>query len=544
MKSFSIKFWFLLALCVQLAACAKVGSPTGGLRDSLPPVALAFDPPLGATHFNQNGFQIHFDEFVKLGAYRQQLIVSPPLNYELGLKLRGKTLHVQWSDTLAPSTSYVVQFGESISDLNEGNVAASLVYAFSTGAVLDTGRVRFTLKDAWTGDAVAGARVMLFEQSAARSDSLPAGRPAFVGVSGEDGVCTVSYLPNRSFHVVALVDVDADFEVDPGERFAWLDGPVKSALGPDSTLISRSLYLDAPKGQTSSYTSGVRADSTGVLRLKLVDADLSEVKFEFLDGKGAGLIDGDSVLLASRGATKACVLHSGLRDTLDLFGPARPLKPTIASRPPAQLDARDTTTVRLRLTAPIEGLVDSLVQVEWAMGDDTLHRTGVRAWTPWTVDPLAMEDGVSSTVTFLPGALLGERVSSDTTALHWKAYQASHYGLLKVQRPFDDAATSVLWVLLDQHDVPVRWAPESAGTAGGSVAGEVVFDRLLPGRYTLVWVDDRNGDGRWTGASQVPMRHPERAVRANQAIEIRSDWEQTLIWESGEAIDGTAPVND
>jgi hypothetical protein len=155
-----------------------------------------------------------------------------------------------------------------------------------------------------------------------------------------------------------------------------------------------------------------------------------------------------------------------------------------------------------------------------------------------------MEDGVSSTVTFLPGALLGERVSSDTTALHWKAYQASHYGLLKVQRPFDDAATSVLWVLLDQHDVPVRWAPESAGTAGGSVAGEVVFDRLLPGRYTLVWVDDRNGDERWTGASQVPMRHPERAVRANQAIEIRSDWEQTLIWESGEAIDGTAPVND
>ena len=49
----------------------------------------------------------------------------------------------------------------------EANVAAGLTHVFSTGAVLDSGRVAGRVLDAWTANPAEGARVLLYR------DSLP-----------------------------------------------------------------------------------------------------------------------------------------------------------------------------------------------------------------------------------------------------------------------------------------------------------------------------------------------------------------------------------
>jgi hypothetical protein len=103
--------FFGWAAMLLLASCAKVGSPTGGAADREPPKVVVYEPELASTHFAENSFEITFDEFVKLGAYRTQLMVSPPLEHDLGVRLRGKTVQVHWADTLAANTTYVFQFG-------------------------------------------------------------------------------------------------------------------------------------------------------------------------------------------------------------------------------------------------------------------------------------------------------------------------------------------------------------------------------------------------------------------------------------------------
>lgn len=516
-----------------LASCANIGAPTGGSVDRIPPRVVDFEPELASTYFEGNSFTITFDEFVKLGSYRTQLTVSPPLAEDLGVRLRGKTLEVNWSDTLAENTTYVFQFCESVVDLNEGNVATDLVYAFSTGAELDSGLLRFSLRDAWSGEAIKGARVLLFEADDEWTN--PSTRPAFVGVSGDDGACVIGYLPPRLFSAVAVVDVDANFMVGSREAFAWLDDPLMPAFSSDS-VESSALQLDAPEGELTSYISGLRQDEAGLARLQLVDLGEQPVEVNFIGGAGDWHQDGDSLLLVSLdGATAARISHGATADTVQLFSSRKPVFPAVASPPARNMDARDVIGQALRLTAPIDTVISNLIRSKWVVAGDTLEQLGVSSWDRWTIQPLPAPDGAAVTMTMLPGAL---GWPSDTAIFSWATHPADHYGTLRVETPIGlvelPAQASRLWILLDASDEPLRFSSDAQPT----------FRRLLPGSYSLLWVDDRDGDGRWTGVGLGgaqgiaadslhidSLRHPERVLRSAGKIELRSDWEQTVVWE-------------
>ena len=67
-------------LLLMTVKCAKRASPTGGPRDSIPPVLVNATPKLNTTFFDKEGFTLTFDEYVTLKDVSKQLIVSPPLS--------------------------------------------------------------------------------------------------------------------------------------------------------------------------------------------------------------------------------------------------------------------------------------------------------------------------------------------------------------------------------------------------------------------------------------------------------------------------------
>ena len=158
--------WLLVLGC---AGCAQVGSPDGGGRDEVPPMVVESDPPFGQTLFDRTAFTLTFDEFVQLQDARRQILVSPPLPAPPRAMVRGRSVMVDLGDSLLADRTYIVQFGESIRDLRESNVAGGLTYVFSTGMALDSARVMGRVEDAWTGEPGAGARVLLY------SGALPGG---------------------------------------------------------------------------------------------------------------------------------------------------------------------------------------------------------------------------------------------------------------------------------------------------------------------------------------------------------------------------------
>ena len=64
-------------------------------------------------------------------------------------KLKGKFLYIELKEELKPNTTYNLNFGNSIADITEGNLAGELQYVFSTGDFLDSLTWLGTVKNAF-----------------------------------------------------------------------------------------------------------------------------------------------------------------------------------------------------------------------------------------------------------------------------------------------------------------------------------------------------------------------------------------------------------
>ncbi|MEG2103497.1 MAG: Ig-like domain-containing protein, partial [Flavobacterium sp.] len=128
---------FLLVLL--MVSCAKRGNITGGLKDTLAPILISSTPKNLTTDFQGNEITLVFDEYVKLKNLNKQLIISPPMKYEPQITPVGvsKFLKIKLRDTLQPNTTYSLNFGQSITDNNEGNPLNQFKYIFSTGSYID-----------------------------------------------------------------------------------------------------------------------------------------------------------------------------------------------------------------------------------------------------------------------------------------------------------------------------------------------------------------------------------------------------------------------
>ncbi len=166
--------YFLFLLVLILASCAKRGSITGGLKDTLAPVLKSSYPKNFSTEFKGTEIKLTFDEFIKLKDLKKQLIISPPLKNEpLILPTSvGKFITIKIKDTLQPNTTYSFNFGQSIEDNNEGNPLSQFKYVFSTGAIIDSLSISGAVKDAYAKEAESFVSVMLYEVNDKFNDSV------------------------------------------------------------------------------------------------------------------------------------------------------------------------------------------------------------------------------------------------------------------------------------------------------------------------------------------------------------------------------------
>jgi hypothetical protein len=166
--------YFLILLILIMASCAKRGSITGGLKDTLAPVLKSSYPKNFSTEFKGTEIKLTFDEFIKLKDLKKQLIISPPLKNEpLILPTSvGKIITIKINDTLQPNTTYSLNFGQSIEDNNEGNPLNQFKYVFSTGAIIDSLSISGTVKDAYEKEVESFVSVMLYEVNDKFNDSV------------------------------------------------------------------------------------------------------------------------------------------------------------------------------------------------------------------------------------------------------------------------------------------------------------------------------------------------------------------------------------
>ena len=196
----------IMAQVMMQNSCANTTQPpSGGKKDTIPPVIVNINPLPGATNVPTKGAKIKFsfNEYVKVKEAKN-IFLSPPLEKQPRYKMRGKSLIVYFENDLDTNTTYTLDLTGALVDNNEGNVFPGFSFVFSTGKALDSMVVTGTVRDCNTLKPVKDATVMLYKDL---SDSAVfKARPSFAVKTDDWGYFAIRGVQNTDYRLYAILD--------------------------------------------------------------------------------------------------------------------------------------------------------------------------------------------------------------------------------------------------------------------------------------------------------------------------------------------------
>lgn len=250
-----------IALITLVNSCANIIPPSGGPRDSLPPRLVMANPKDSAINVKTKNIILTFDEFVTL-QNTENIIYSPvPKSLPIAdYKLRNVT--IRFKDSLEENTTYSIDFGTSIIDVNESNVAKNFRYVFSTGPAIDVNTYRGKVFVAETGK-IDSTLIVVLHRNLSDSAIKKLTPRFFTRINGK-GDFVFNNLPAGSFAAYVVNGKSYNKVFDSTDLFAFRDSLVK--IGSDNAGIDTFYaFIEDPK------TDKKNADPTAGLPPSLRD---------------------------------------------------------------------------------------------------------------------------------------------------------------------------------------------------------------------------------------------------------------------------------
>jgi hypothetical protein len=235
--SFVLLLLFVSITLLFGGSCANIIPPQGGPRDSIPPQLLNATPPDSTLNFRGDKITFTFDEYIgDLQDVQNNLLFTPLFTNNPRVDVKGKTVTVNFRDTLEPNTTYILKFGDAIKDYNEGNVLRNFVYTFSTGPALDSLELKGKVILAQTGKVDSNIVVVLHRNL--KDSAVMNQRPQYVTKLDANGNFRFRNLPAATFAVYAIGDAGISRRYqNKTQLFAFLDSPVTVGAVDTSLLL-------------------------------------------------------------------------------------------------------------------------------------------------------------------------------------------------------------------------------------------------------------------------------------------------------------------
>lgn len=226
-----------------LSRCASIGTPTGGPKDTLPPVVVAVVPEDGATNFKSKSIYIEFDEYVQLKDQQKEIYVSPAMGKKPVFTMRGRGIYIQIKDdSLLPETTYAIEFGSSVADNNESNALHGLRYVFSTGNTIDSLICSGYTEDSYTADSLGKSFIWFYEADSVEApdtydSTIFKYKPSKIARSQNNGIFIAQNLKPVPYRVYAIFDANDNQTYEPSiDKVGFVDGVYNPAEMPDFSI--------------------------------------------------------------------------------------------------------------------------------------------------------------------------------------------------------------------------------------------------------------------------------------------------------------------
>ncbi len=529
---------------ITMAGCYNQVSLTGGPRDEKPPILDTLQSfQNNQIHFEKQDIVLYFDEFINLKNASKQILITPPLTYNPKYSGKGKEVKVEFDDreVLKENVTYVVNFGESITDYTEGNEVEDFTLVFSTGDYIDSLSISGTVMDAKTRKASEDYLVLLYESL---EDSIVyQEKPFYFARVDKSGNFEIKNLRADTFKVFVLNDQNVNYTYEPGnEEIGFLEEPIILSDTAEIVLTLESFM----ERQPSRYVS-YEVVNKGHIRLEFSAApDLSKLK----------LIDSSVVshLITESSDSRVDFWYQPVElSRLNLSYQRADATDTIQMRintksaealdtlielkyqkPKGNINPHPNKTIRYTTSRPITTIDTTLLSIIDTSALDTLSYTVV-------IDSITHQDihlsadwaaDSSYLITWLPGATSDMWGYSNDTVIHDLTIgNPIDYGDIELTINNIPADTSYYIELLEGDRSIDEWIISQDTT--------LLIRELAPGSYSLRLLEDRNQNKQWDPGNYQQKQQSERIFDNIKMEDLRGNWTLQYTLDIREAINNT-----
>jgi len=580
-NKFSSLILTVITIVLAYSCANRAQGPTGGPKDTTPPKVSKSIPNNGALNFNKKTVQIDFDEQISLEKISENVIISPPQIKVPEVKSIGKRIMVEFSDDLKENTTYSINFGNAIADLNEKNILKNYQFAYSTGNEIDTLQISGTVINAEDLNPISGVYVGVYLEN---NDSAFFKKPFLrIGRTDNKGKFSISNLKKGTYKIYALGDTNQDFFYQPSEGLAMYDSlitPTFSRIEMHDTIWKDSTHVDSirkyigtsfePNNITLRYFKEkkkrlylVKSERKEAFNFSLFfNAPLNElpiIKPLNFDLEGKYLLQKNSTndslnywitdsLTYKNDTLKMAVTYlktdstnqlAPFTDTLNLVSSKTLLQAKIKKNKknlPTKMEALKFVSnaaspfeiynpILLHFNAPLQNT--ELSKIHLSLKKDSTFKKISFKWKQ--IDSTKMNYSID----YKWVAEMTYKIQYDSAAFksiynktnncdsnQFKIRSLDEYSSIKmIPLPYDP---KIVLQVLDAKDQVINTKPAKDKST--------TFEYLKPGDYYIRMFMDINGNGKWDTGDLTLHKHPEEVFYYSKKISIKANWEFEETW--------------
>ena len=579
----------ILAWIVIISSCANPGMPVGGPKDTIPPVLLKTEPGYKSLNFKGDNIRLTFNEYLAIEDISEALVISPPMIKKPIIRTKAKTLVIEFNEDLKDSTTYSIDFKNSIADNNEKNPIEDFRFSFSTGPVFDSLRVSGRLMNAFNLEPIDKGLVLLHKNL--HDSAFFRSRPDYIAKTNEEGVFMIDNIAPGSYHLFSLFDGNNNLLYDEGaEEMAFEDSlivptakyveEVDTIYTATDTIVimGHTQFFPEPvylrqftenifEQYLNKYTRDTRYKCTFVFnesvkdsfQLNLIGNDATSwYQTEYNENVDSLIIWIADTTIARIDTLlmEVCYLQ------LDTLNQVYLQRDTVEMN---FVDKEESKSAKKK--KPKEGeeeVPEPIKQFSWQpdINSNVVElNKNIGLLAP---EPIFTFDSTKIVLYLADDTLknhLNFKFERDTT--EYRKYNISYTwepGENYILEIDSAASTNIFGItsrnlktkfsareqdfygtvnlILTNVEMPVIAQLVSNNDAEKVIEqkitnenGRVVFDYLKPDKYKVKIIFDRNGNGKWDTGSYQDKYQPERVSYINEVVKVRSNWEKEFNWD-------------
>lgn len=572
----------IIAIGFIVYSCAnKAQGPTGGPKDETPPVALKSTPVNGAVNFKKKEIQIFFNENISVENVSDNVLISPPQIKQPDVRGNSRTLTVRFEEELLDSTTYTINFGNSIVDLNEKNPLKDYRFAFSTGNEIDTLKISGILLNAKDLNPLSKTLIGIYREN---DDSVFFQKPFLrIGRTDENGHFVIDNVKAGTYKLFALEDINKDYYYQTGEGVAFIDSlitptfrleemqdtvwedsvhidSIRTYMGtrflPDNLILK---FFKESKKRQYLVKSERKLPQSFQLYFNTKLTELPVVKPLNFEWEGKYLLQRNNTLdsltywITDSAVYNIDTLQMSLTylktdsvynlvpqtDTLSVFmrkARVNPRAKQAKDKLPEASFYKFTSNangsfevynpIYIRFDAPLANI--DLSKIKLSEKIDTIFKNLPVKWRQSDSTKMAyaidykFEPEKSYELKIDSTAFLSiYNLYSDKFSGQFKVKSLDEYSSIKMLLPTFDSL--VVFQVLDIKDLVLASKP--------ALPEGALFEYLKPGDYYMRAFIDSNRNGIWDPGDLYARRQPEEVFYYNKKLSLRANWEFEETWD-------------